>query len=97
MAVVALVRHYQRQIAACDKQIEAVLREISGPDETDDTKARPKALKRGGVNAPEIEDLHHILCKLCGGKDVTVLPAHTRLQSPAIDRGGGHRSERLED
>ena len=26
---------------------------------------------------PQIEDLHHMLRKLCGGKDLTVLPAHT--------------------
>ena len=70
-------QHYQRQIAACDQQIEMVLREISGPDEGGATEVKTKALKRGGVNAPQIEDLHHILFKLCGGKDLTVLPAHT--------------------
>jgi transposase len=70
-------QHYQRQIAACDKQIEAVLREINGPDSSGGTEVKTKALKRGGVNAPQIEDLHHILFKLCGSKDLTVLPAHT--------------------
>src|SRR5437867_10567209 len=54
-----------------------VLREISGPDEGGATEVKTKALKRGGVNAPQIEDLHHILFKLSGGKDLTVLPAHT--------------------
>lgn len=70
-------QHYQRQIAACDKQIEAVLRQINGPDEREDTNPKSKPHKRGGINAPQIEGLHHILCKLCGGKDITVLPAHT--------------------
>jgi hypothetical protein len=70
-------QHYQRQIAACDQQIEAVLRQISGPDESGGAQVKTKAHKRGGINAPQIEDLHHMLFKLCGGKDLTVLPAHT--------------------
>jgi transposase len=70
-------QHYQGQIAACDQQIQAVLHQMSGPEETEGTEVKSKALKRGGINAPQIENLHHILCKLCGGKDVTVLPAHT--------------------
>jgi transposase len=70
-------QHYQRQITACDKQIEVVLRQINGPDEKGDKQIRTKSHKRGGVNAPQIEDLHQLLCKLCGGKDLTVLPAHT--------------------
>jgi len=68
-------QHYQRQIAACDRQIEAVLRQINGPDAPGEDKT--KAHKRGGINAPQIEDLHHLVSKLCGGKDLTVLPAHT--------------------
>jgi transposase len=70
-------QHYQRQIAACDKQIEVVLRQINGPTEKNSSEAKTKSLKRGGINAPQIEDLHQLLCKLCGGKDLTVLPAHT--------------------
>ena len=70
-------QHFQRQIAACDRQMEALLRQISGPDEPGQPEVKTKALKRGGVNAPQIEDLHHMLSKLCGGKDLTVLPAHT--------------------
>lgn len=68
-------QHYQRQIAACDRQIEKVLRQISGPDQPQAPPA--KALKPTGVNAPQIDDLHQLLAKLCGGKDLTVLPAHT--------------------
>jgi hypothetical protein len=71
-------QHFQRQIAACDRQIEAVLREISGPEEPPTgPKAKATGAKRPGVNAPEIEGLHGLLCRLCGGKDLTVLPAHT--------------------
>jgi len=70
-------QHYQRQIAACDREIQRVLREISGPDETGGSEAKQKAQKRGGINAPQIEDLHQILYRICGDKDVTILPAHT--------------------
>ena len=70
-------QHYQRQIAACDREIQRVLREISGPNETGDSEAKQKGQKRGGINAPQIEDLHQILYRICGDKDVTVLPAHT--------------------
>jgi len=68
-------QHYQKQIAACDREIEKVLRAISGPDQPG-TPAAPAA-KRPGINAPQIEGLHGLLVKLCGGKDLTVLPAHT--------------------
>lgn len=70
-------QHFQRQIAACDRQMEALLRQISGPDQPGRPTVKTRALKRGGVNAPQIEDLHNMLAKLCGGKDLTVLPAHT--------------------
>lgn len=66
--------HYQRLIEACDRQIEAVLKSING-----DPPGSPpaKALKRPGANAPQIDDLHPLLVAICGGKDLTVLPAHT--------------------
>jgi transposase len=69
-------QHYQRQIAACDRQMEAVLREMSGPDQPEGREVKTSA-KRTGVNAPQIEGLHQLLARLCGGKDLTVLPAHT--------------------
>jgi transposase len=68
-------QHYQRQIMACDQQIEEVLREMSGPEEPG--APLPPATKRGGINAPQIDDLHRLVFKLCGSKDLTVLPAHT--------------------
>ena len=71
-------RHFQRQIGACDRQIEAVLRQISGPEATPPAPGpNSPNTKRPGVNAPQIEGLHGLLVKLCGGKDLTVLPAHT--------------------
>lgn len=71
-------QHFQRQIAACDRQIEAVLRQISGPEESPaGPREKSPAAKRPGVNAPQIDGLHGLLVKLCGGKDLTVLPAHT--------------------
>ncbi|MBN2506012.1 MAG: IS110 family transposase [Verrucomicrobia bacterium] len=71
-------QHFQRQMAACDRQIEAVLRQISGPEETPPApEAKIPAAKRPGVNAPQIEGLHGLLVKWCGDKDLTMLPAHT--------------------
>lgn len=68
-------KHFQRQIAACDQRIEAVLKAISGPTPAD----RPilGEGKRTGINAPQIEGLHGLVVQLCGGKDLNVLPAHT--------------------
>ena len=63
---------YQQKIGECDQAIEKVLREISGPE--DPAKPAPPALKRGGVNAPQISGLHSLLWRLCGNKDLTVLP-----------------------
>ncbi len=68
-------KHYQQLIAACDQEIANVLREINGPPtQTDEPK---RSLRKPGVNAPDIADLHGLLVRWCGGKDVTVLPAHT--------------------
>jgi len=71
-------RHYQQQIADCDRQIEAVLKDIDGdlpPPESGVAVTSPSS--RGGVNAPQIKNLHKILIRLCGGNDLTVLPAMT--------------------
>ncbi len=38
---------------------------------------KPKPRTRPGVNAPEIKDLREILQRLCGGTDLTTLPAHS--------------------
>jgi transposase len=74
-------KHYQQQIADCDRQIETVLKDIdatlpppeSGLPATSSASRKPQP----GANAPQIKDLHKMLVKLCGGKDLTVLPAIT--------------------
>jgi transposase len=66
--------HYQRQIAECDRQVELVLQDING----DDKPGNPaQSRKRPGVNAPQITNLRGILAQMCGGNDLTALPAHT--------------------
>jgi len=64
-------KHYQSQISECDRAIEQVLRELSGPPR-DDGPAAP--VKPGGTHTPEIDGLHRMLLQLCGGNDPTQLP-----------------------
>ena len=66
--------HYQRQLTDCDRRIEAVL-----PPVDPGTPALPKlkTAKRAGVNSPDIPKLREILAQMCGGRDLTQLPAHT--------------------
>lgn len=65
--------HYQRLIAECDGRIESVL-----PPHDPTQPPLPKTTKRGGVNSPEIGMLREILAQMCGGRDLTQLPAHTQ-------------------
>lgn len=67
-----LWQFYQAKIAECDQAIEQVLREMAGPD--DPAHPAPPATKRGGINTPQIQGLHSLLWRLCGHKDLTVLP-----------------------
>ena len=67
-----LWKFYQDKITECDEVIEKVLQEIAGPE--DPGKPAPAATKRGGVNSPDIVGLHSLLWRLCGNKDLTVLP-----------------------
>jgi len=66
--------HYQHQIADCDRQIEAVL-----PPHDPERPPLPKlrARIRAGVNSPDVPKLREILAQMCGGRDLTQLPAHT--------------------
>lgn len=66
--------HYQQLIADCDARIAAVL---PPPDETQPPLSKTTA-KRGGVNAPDIANLREILAQMCGGQDLTQLPALTQ-------------------
>jgi len=67
-----LWQFYQAKIAECDQAIEEVLKATAGPE--DPNNPAPPATKRGGVNAPNIQALHGMLWRLCGGKDPTQLP-----------------------
>jgi transposase len=79
-------RHYQGQMAACDRQIKAALDRMqeSLPTLPESEGAAPtggpvspKPRKQPGINAPAIEGLEGLLRRLWGGKDLTVLPACT--------------------
>src|ERR1041384_252405 len=69
---------YQKMVADCDRQIEVVLKDLAGPQPqapADDGSSGSSALtKPSGKNAPEIERLHEMLVRICGGRDVTALP-----------------------
>jgi transposase len=67
-----LWKFYQKKITECDQAIEKVLQAVAGPE--DPKNPAPPAVKRGGVNAPQIAELHALLYRLCGGKDATQLP-----------------------
>jgi transposase len=67
-----LWQFYQKKIRECDQAIAAELQETAGPE--DPKSPAPPALKRGGVNAPQIAGLHGLLWRLCGQKDPTTLP-----------------------
>lgn len=68
-------KHYQKQLEDCDREIERVLRQIGGPPPSDEKPIRP--LRKAGINAPNINGMHQLILRLCGGKDLTALPAHT--------------------
>lgn len=71
-------RFYQAQIAACDAQIETLLRALN-------TGRAPQAPPPGQKvkivrhNAPVIANLHGELLALCGGRDATLLPGFSPL------------------
>lgn len=65
--------HYQRLITDCDRRIERVL-----PPHDPSQPPLSKTNKRGGTNSPEIGMLREILAQMCGGRDLTQLPAHTQ-------------------
>jgi transposase len=64
---------YQGQIAACDKEIEATLRECTVEMPPQERVAGRK-VKITRHNAPQIEDLYGKLLTMCGGKDIQLLP-----------------------
>lgn len=62
--------HYQCLIEDCDKQIADVL-----PLHDNTLPPMPKSKRKAGINAPEIPRLREILAQMCGGRDLTKLPA----------------------
>ena len=75
-------RHYQGQMRECDERIKAVIEQLevdycagSGRGSAPCSEKTPK--KKSGVNAPQIEGLQGLMIQLCGGKDLSVLPAVT--------------------
>ncbi|MCA1607792.1 MAG: IS110 family transposase, partial [Acidobacteria bacterium] len=61
-------KFYQRQVAACDREIERLLEELT--EDQDPPEPRPGAVtKPPRHNAPQIEDLHGKLLMLCEGRD----------------------------
>src|ERR1700687_264967 len=66
---------YQTQIRECDQAIELALHEMAGPTGPDEPPTTPS--KRLSSNAPQIQELHGLLMKLCGGHDATTIPAIT--------------------
>lgn len=69
--------HYQQQIAACDRQIQALLPAPSDDQPHSGGSTPGKTHKRPGVNAPDIGQLRNILTQMCEGRDLARLPAHT--------------------
>jgi hypothetical protein len=69
--------HYQSQIKECDRRIEVLLQEYDVDDVPPVPGAKSKPRKGPGKNAPEIPQLREMLTHICGGHDLTILPAHT--------------------
>lgn len=76
---VAAWKFYQGLLVECDRQVERVLRDLayqtppSAPAEGNQTSKGAVPLKRLSKNAPQIDDLHLLLEKVCGGRDVTAV------------------------
>jgi hypothetical protein len=68
----------QRQAAACDQEIEALLQRINQdkPPANPDPNGKVKPIRH---NAPKIANLHELLITMTGGRDVTQLPGFTAL------------------
>lgn len=66
---------YQKLLSDCDRQVEVVLKELAGPPPASSEGAEVAApAKPSGKNAPQIEQLHQLLVRICGGRDATRLP-----------------------
>jgi hypothetical protein len=70
---------YQKQIAACDKQMSRILEQMAAvlPEVPPDKLKPPQERKRVHHNPPQITRLYETLVRLCGGNDATRLPTVT--------------------
>jgi len=64
---------YQTQITECDRAIEEVLQDLSGPS-SEGAQPPQGRNKPGGTNTPHIPGLHRMLVQLCDGRDPTSVP-----------------------
>jgi len=67
-------RFYHQQIAACDEQVETLLRELNAdrPIQKPPPGQKVKVVRH---NAPQIDNLHGLLLTLTGGRDATLVPS----------------------
>jgi transposase len=69
---------FQHKIADCNRQLEAQLRKLAGPEPPDEpaggAELKLAPAKRPGKNAPAIEQFQKLLARLCGGRDATQIP-----------------------
>lgn len=69
---------YQHKIADCDRELEALLREMAGPlpppEPGGSREMKLAPAKAPGKNAPAIERFQELLARLCGGRDATQIP-----------------------
>jgi len=63
--------HYQLQIQSCDTAIEALLKEMTKDIQQPEKIEPTKQIRH---HAPQIDDFHTMMVKLCGGKDPTKIP-----------------------
>lgn len=71
---------FQGLLHQCDQQMEVLLKEMAGPEDSssdtslEQTPKNQKKAKDVGKNTPQIDDLHELIVRICGGRDVTDLP-----------------------
>lgn len=71
----AVWEFYQKLLGECDRQIEGVLRELAGPEPPAPAPGAPLPTpgKQPGKQTPQIAQLHQLLLRLCGGREVTAI------------------------
>jgi transposase len=69
---------YQQKIADCNRELEALLRELAGPTPPAEGEGGPPLklapAKFPGKNAPDIEGFQELMARVCGGRDLTQIP-----------------------